>query len=619
MLPVDFNARPAASNSTSPLAGSSSAQAGGTAPTGSPALGIHQVSDRSSAFGTGLYGAYSATNPSAAGQPSIWGAMIAEAKNLWAKARSMLSLSATGAGSTSSAEGSAAGAHHGSSASTASGRSDSSASATLPPRVAHWIARQKAKIAAATATAQRQDLQWDNPTFDHSQILQISAAVKQQEANALVPLTDDQQVVYGTLSADAQAAYKQLTGEQRDQFDSIYRAVGGLWSEPTQASLKSSAGLQEILANGVILDQDKEQNTMLSDLASRVGQPLASQLDGKDVDSEGQLQNIVNDVAYPDQIFQGTNTDVCASAALQTLMANNDPAELVRVATGLVFDGKVTLHGTDQSGDVMHLQTGELWTVDGGRSSTSQLIQGSFDHYALQFEANPLGGEDDGAAGGRSGMAGGAGGGRSGLAGGVGGGRMGFGGGVGGGRSGFAGGVGGGRSGLAGGVGNGSFAQAGTAGTGSGEGSVSQGFAVTEFQAENLYEHVDGDMAVPVKVVDQNRDAAWKGAIDSLQNGYPLPSMVTGYGPDGKVVGLHQITLLDVSPDGKQIKIQDSSVGKAMWVPIDRVKAAVQAMVIPAQYAGGTGWQIVANPENPGDADAKSVGGGRGGIGGGQG
>lgn len=569
MIPSDVSSagsasRAASVSSTAPLP-SGSATGTSAAPAAQP--------DTALASGREMYGAYGAS--SSASTTSFWGGLLSSAKSMWGSAERFFGVG------TSSAP--------------------TSATDAYDQRIRAEIS--EAEDRAKAEAAQTHDMRWEQ-----AQILKIAGHDAVSQMNAKVPLTDAQKVVCQSMSPQAQQAYMELSAGQRDQFDTTYLAVGGLWSQQTPASKAASSGMQAMLASGQLLSTDTEGNTMMADLAARVGKPLAPQLQGKGVDTTGQLQNLINMVAYPDQIFQGSNTNVCVSASLQTLMAHNDPAELVRITSGLLFDGKVALHGAGQSNDVLNLSTDELWTQDGGRSSTSELIQGSFDAYGLKFPAYPPGVEAPSVGGGRGGVTGGAGGGRSGMAGGAGGGR-----------SGMVGSAGGGRSGMVGGAGQGNSGLTGTSSSGASPvpaaGSATTGYQLTEFQAQELYQHIDGGLAVPVPVGDSNRQSAWNGTAQSLQSGQPVPAEVPAVDASGKPIpgANHQITLLALSPDGTQVEVQDTGVGKAAWVPVSLVQQRLEAVVLPAQFAANTGWEISPNPQNPGDANAPA-GGGRSGM-----
>ena len=503
----------------------------------------------------------------------FWGGLMDSAKSMWGKVTGIFSSSPPATPKAPVLSGQP---------SVPAERSGAPATALDPDRayaLAVEAKIQQAKEAAADAAAK-----WDDPYHEKAQMRKAQRESQQRQENATVPLSDAQQTIVNTFeNEDQKTAYKQLSATEREQFDATYQAVGGTWREQNEFAKKASAGVRKLLADGTLLDKDSQDGTLLGTLAAHAGKPLAKSLEGKGLDKGGQLQNIVNTVAYPDSVFQGENTNTCVAASLQTVLAQNDPAELARVATGLIWEGKVKL----QAGDEMELSTTELFKQDGGRSSTSALIQGSFRDYAAKFDAE---GPE------------------------MGGGRYGKGGSHGGGRYKGGGAHGGGRYKGGGTHGGGEYA-AETAGTASGKaiGAPVPG-GLTEFQAQQLYEHVAGTLAVPVPVGDANRQAAWKGLQAAISGGFAVPAGVTGLDSKGKAI-LHQVTITKI--EGDQAWVADPGTGKGAFFPIAQVMADLNALVLPAQFADHTGWNIKENRENPGDADIEYKGGryGKGGKG----
>ncbi|MBM3270352.1 MAG: hypothetical protein FJZ01_22180 [Candidatus Sericytochromatia bacterium] len=462
----------------------------------------------------------------------------------------------------------------------------------------------EAKIREAKEQGVAESRKWDDPRYEQAQIRRSRMEGEARARNAEVPLTDAEQAVANTFESDEQReALKRLSAEEREDFVKTYRAIGGTWGEQNEYARKASAAMRKLLTEGTLLDRDSKGGTLLRTLASHADRPLAQALAGAGLDQSGQLQNIINTLAYPDRVWQGQNTNTCVAASLQTVLAENDPSEFARIATGLIYEGEVEL----QNGETMKLFTGELWKEDGGRSTTSQLIQGSFREFARQYPAVPYGeaGEGEESGGGRYGGSGGRGGGRYGTSGTRGGGRYGGGGTRGAGRYGT------------GGTRGGGTLEAGSEGsTASGAGEVgarSVPGGVTDYQAQRMFEAVAGTMAVAVPVGDGNRDAAWRGIERSLQSGFPIPAGVPGIGPDGEVIK-HQVTIMRI--EGDKAWVADSGSGQAIEVSIEQLKKDLEAVVLPAQFADQTGWNIAPNPENPGDADR---GGGRYGGSGGRG
>ncbi len=481
---------------------------------------------------------------------------------------------------------------------------------SLDPERAYVLATE-AKIQEAKQTADAESEKWNDPWYEKTQIHKYQREAAARTANAEVPLSDSQATVVKCLETDEQkTAFKQLSTEERDQFSKAYQAVGGTWAEQNDYAKKASHGLRKLLAEGRLLDADSQGGTLLATLAAHADKPLAKPLADAGLDQTGQLQNLVNMIAYPDSVFQGENTNTCVVASLQTVLAQNDPAELARIAAGVIWEGEVKLH----KGDTLKLVTSELWKDDGGRSSTSQIIQGSFREFARQFPPEPVMGRDGGEYGGGRGGGGGVrGGGRYGSKGTHGGGRYGVAGTYGGGRGGGGGTHGGGE------LRDGQPASVAGAPSGApGESPASVPGGLTEYQAQEIYERVLGKLAVPVPVEDGNRQAAWNGLKRALESGIPVPAGVTGYDKKNNPI-LHQVTILGI--EGDTVFIADPGTGKGRPFPIDQVLKDLNALILPAQFADKTGWNIVPNVENPGDAERQYGGGrpgGKGGHGGGR-
>ncbi|HEY9855208.1 MAG TPA: hypothetical protein V6D05_05675 [Stenomitos sp.] len=398
--------------------------------------------------------------------------------------------------------------------------------------------------------------------------------------NAKAPISQAHEEVFEALAPEQQQAFRELSPQGRQDFDKVYRAVGGLWAEPTQYSLEASGGLNKLLTDHKLEVKDTEGGSLIGTLAKRCDQDLQPDLQPLS-STKGILQAAIKQVAYPDNVYQGENTNTCASTALQGIMASEDPAEFLRVTTGLVFDGHVKL----QSGTDLKLDGSKAaWDGDGGRSIFSDAVQTSFDSFAKQFPAE----SDEDFGGGRVGGGGRYGGGR------VGGGDR-FGGGRVGGGSRF-------------GEGEATGAQVGGA-----NGGQVDGGGLTQNQIENLYEQVAGRLAVNITVQDDNRFSALDGVAAALEGGQKVPVGVQGVDGQGNATH-HMISVLDIQKDasdpGKdKVVFTDPGTGQPTSLPVNEFAKILEAVIIPAQYADHMRWNVAPNDSDP-------FGGGRVGGGG---
>lgn len=448
--------------------------------------------------------------------------------------------------------------------------STSSTSSSTANSGSTYINQLQGEINDAQTASQNEGAETDTMDYMRRMELEARQAALQKQVNTQVPLTPDQQVVYNKLNPPAQQAYQQLPTDQRNQFANVWIGVGGDWAAQTQDSQNAANGLQTLLVNGQLTQTDSQGNTMLADLDNRVGKPLAPQLQGKGVDGTGQLQGIIDLAANPNSTFQGDNTNTCVPSSVLTVMGNTQPAELVRVATGLVFDGSVSLQGpqdgvTASGSNVVHLSTSALYSYDGGRGSTSELLQQSFFDYAGQFPPNPAAGDPAAvAAGGRYGSSGTAGGGRYGSSGAAGEGRYGSSGTAAGGRYGSSGAAGGAPGGL------------------------------TPFQAQQLLQFATGTPTVPVNVTDSNRDAVWNNVQMAVNSGTPVSVQVPNSQGEW-----HEVTVTGISADGNTVTIQDSGAGGTENVDAATFKNNLNYAVLPAEYVDLTMPQIMGQQTAP--------------------
>lgn len=383
---------------------------------------------------------------------------------------------------------------------------------------------------------------------------------------AKVPIEPDQQVVFDALTPQQQQAFRELTPASRQDFSHVYEAVGGLWAEKTEQATDAAQGLGKLLQDGKVEALDTQGDTLIHTLAVRTHDQLQPALQGHN-ETIGLLQSAIKQVAFPDNVFQGDNTNTCASTALQGILAKEDPAEFMRIATGLAFDGKATF----ESGATIKLDAHEVGSAsDGNRSVLSQALQTSFDTFAKQF---PPVSETD-----------------------FGGGRVGGGGRYGGGR------VGGGSR-FGDGVVDGSV--------GGASGGQVDGGGLTPNQIEKLYEKVVGRLAVNVTVDESNRYATMDGIAATLEAGMNVPVGVQGVDDQGNPTH-HMINVEGIRQDPKDpnkdlVIFTDPGTGKPASMPVEKFIKLMEVAIIPACHADPLRWNV--EPSH-GDFGGGRVGGG---------
>ncbi|MBM3273509.1 MAG: hypothetical protein FJZ00_00040 [Candidatus Sericytochromatia bacterium] len=442
------------------------------------------------------------------------------------------------------------------------------------------------------------------------------------------PLTNDQQRVFDTLSpGDQQAAFRRLAADQRNRFGTVTDTLGNDGFETTR---QAQDGLRRLLADGSLAQADSQGGTTLDNLHRLATGPLTPELQAAGLHNRYQLTNMVNMLADPDSVFQGEDTPHCVPASIQTVLARTDKAELARVSADLLTQGQSQLVG----GQTMPLDASELFGAN-SRTTTDELLQGSFSRYARQFPVDgPFSGQDEHGGGRPTGNGGVHGGGRPRPRPVYGGGEFLLGAEHGGGRPKGNGGVhGGGRRGGSGIRGGGDLpdelTQAGAQATqdpgaqGIRPAPERDGAAVpgglSEYQAQRLYEDVAGRATVPVAVTDANRGAAWDGLRRALtvrpgERPAPVSIGVVGEDRQGRLL-LHQVTV--VGMDGDRVRIHDSGSGRSTWVPADQIRKDLNAILLPPLHAAGTGWeQSLADPGSARDAEEHGGGRKRGGVGG---
>lgn len=401
--------------------------------------------------------------------------------------------------------------------------------------------------------------------------------------NAKVPVDPKHEYLVNTLEPAQQQAFKELTPQSRANFQTVYEKIGGLYAEQSPYAKEASHGMRKMLQEHRLEVKDTKGETLIDTLAKRADQPLQEAMQANS-QTGGILQSVIKQVAYPDRVYQGENTNTCASTALQGILATEDPAEFARIATGLVFDGQVDLQGgANLKLDASKVNDG----ADGDRSQLSDALQTSFDTFAKQFPAES---ETD-----------------------FGGGRAGGGGRYGGGRAAGAGRFGGGRVGGGGRYGEGEVGSAAGAAIGGANGGQVDGGGLTQNQIEKLYEKAVGRLAVNVSVSDDNRFSTLDGVAAALGAGQKVPVGVQGVDAQGNATH-HMISVLDIRKDAKdpgndKVVFTDPGTGQVASLPVNDFAKILEAAIIPAQFADHLRWNVAPNEANP-------YGGGRAGSGG---
>lgn len=228
-----------------------------------------------------------------------------------------------------------------------------------------------------------------SPEDEKRAMREAREAADAKAANAEVPLDPQDERVTKDFNEQELQAYKELPVDDRKKFNDVYQYLHceNQSGKETQASISARDGFRKALTEGTLVDKDKEGTRVLDHFGARMRTDLADELKGKGVDARGQLQTLAYQIAHPGTIFQGEQTDTCVAASLQTNMAARNPGEYMRVATGLLFDGKVTLHGPKGDQEIkldtsaLYSEAGEAYSV---RATTNQLLQQSFMSFARE-------------------------------------------------------------------------------------------------------------------------------------------------------------------------------------------------------------------------------------------
>ncbi|MBM3270615.1 MAG: hypothetical protein FJZ01_23520 [Candidatus Sericytochromatia bacterium] len=220
---------------------------------------------------------------------------------------------------------------------------------------------------------------------------------ERRRENEKVPLGEADERFVEEFNKEERAAYRRLSPAEREKFRKVYEYAYYEKQSGEQAGGSESAqsALRSALKQGAMQRVDHNGTSVLDHFARRVGDGLAPGLKGAGLDGRQQLGNMAREIAFASATFQGAGTRDCVAASMELQLARRDPGEFMRVATGLVFDGKATLHGPDGRDSIMRLDAGALKTDVGPkvRSTTNQLIQQSFMTYAR--ESFPAGTDDN--------------------------------------------------------------------------------------------------------------------------------------------------------------------------------------------------------------------------------
>ncbi|MCE7871016.1 hypothetical protein DYH09_11645 [bacterium CPR1] len=192
----------------------------------------------------------------------------------------------------------------------------------------------------------------------------------------------------------AQATYQSLPPDQRGKVDLLIEASipagqpvkvptnfdphapeSKAYFEQMQASMRadgSRQGIYSLLADGRVYNRDSKGVTLIDRLDQMRTQPMASGLNRDQI-----LAETISQSAHPDRIQQG-NRGTCTVTTLEHLNAKREPAEYVRLVSGLTGpEGKVVL----RNGDTLNRDEGVLQNDNSGRTSVSRIYQASLMEY----------------------------------------------------------------------------------------------------------------------------------------------------------------------------------------------------------------------------------------------
>lgn len=184
----------------------------------------------------------------------------------------------------------------------------------------------------------------------------LSSRVARQAGAATTPvkyavLTDKQATAYAALSPRDQARYNKV-------FETITDSAA---SRMSMRMLLSANSLTSESTGG-------RGGTTLDHLETLARGPKLQ--DG--IDSKALLNQLVQDLAYPHRISQGTDNVICGATAALTDLALAKPGEYARLAVEMGTEGKAKLSGGKDAGELKYRELSEENAAD--RSLTQRLL-----------------------------------------------------------------------------------------------------------------------------------------------------------------------------------------------------------------------------------------------------
>jgi hypothetical protein len=404
------------------------------------------------------------------------------------------------------------------------------AGAAIPARFG-----RKGRLATAARTTKPSEHVEDQEIADAGQQTRDDLDARRRERrrvgqlgkrNQRIGLSDEDKQAVAGFRRSERREYRKLSPSERKKFRKVYdyllcEKAPGL---ETPSSKEAREGLRSALKFGVLKAKDRNGKTVLDHFADRAAGDLKSGLDGPKygLDARGQLQNLAKAIGHPPGIFQGTRTDTCVATSLQVQLARRDPGEYMRIAGGLVFDGKVDLHGPDGGKSTMKLDKRALWDEQGKkvRDTTQELVQQSFMTYARdKFPPLRDRGDSDGHGAGRAG------------------GRWAFGG---------------------------------------------NGKGLTMRQSEGLFENVTGHYASALNVTDGNREAVGDAVLAAEKKGRRFQvGLASSRG--GHMVTL--LGVAEDRNGHKVVRFSDSQTGTQRTMRWSAFKNAMNGVILPTESA----------------------------------
>ncbi|HEY9766607.1 MAG TPA: hypothetical protein V6C82_09580 [Chroococcales cyanobacterium] len=227
------------------------------------------------------------------------------------------------------------------------------------------------------------------------------ASARLAPVHSEAPVSEKHEYIYRKcLNETQQAAFRALSSDERDSFCKVFSTVGGDWSDQNEHTQASAHSLRLLLENGSLDNVDSKGKKLITTLGEACGKELVPELKAARLDKNGQLQQLLKQLAYPSAIYQGEGTDTCAPSSVQTIMASTMPGEYARIATDLLFKGQSQVGDEEIGRQTIDLSLSEIAKQDNGRSYFSRVIQGSLKDFASQFDE---GGDEYGGRGGGSG------------------------------------------------------------------------------------------------------------------------------------------------------------------------------------------------------------------------